>query len=293
MTKEETLALIAAVKEGDREAMDRLVAGNMGLCHSVATRFRDRGVEYDDLVQLAAIGMIKAIRSFDFSYSTAFSTYAVPLIIGEIRRFLRDDGTLKVGRGMKRLGGDAMRKREEFMRQHGREPKLTELSSLCGVTPEELSFALEAVGPVRSLNEPVGSEDDGASLGELISDADDGIAAVIKVHHSTAHSLFIGLGSFLRQAVAAPGDFGICQDLRHLGTCGLPGIPVRQQEGLLDALLSQNLRQLIHHAGARHHLGGKAMRLSAFTGSAVHGVQHFHRHITSRWKPRKRACRQP
>ncbi|MBE6637045.1 MAG: sigma-70 family RNA polymerase sigma factor [Ruminococcaceae bacterium] len=175
MTKEETFALIAAVKEGNQEALDRLVTGHMGLCHSVASRFRDRGVEYEDLVQLAAIGMIKAIRSFDFSYSTAFSTYAVPLIIGEIRRFLRDDGAIKVGRGIKRLGGDAMRKREEFMRKHGREPKLTELSALCNATPEELAFALEAVGPIRSLNESVGGEDDGTSLGEMIADSDDGI----------------------------------------------------------------------------------------------------------------------
>lgn len=175
MTREETIAWIAKAKAGDNEALAKLVEGNMGLCRSVAARFRDRGVEYEDLVQLAAIGMIKAIRSFDFSYSTAFSTYAVPLIIGEIRRFLRDDGAVKVSRNVKRLGTDAMRKREEFMRNHGREPKLTELSVLCNASPEELAFALEAVGPIRSLNESVGNEEDGTPLGELLADTEDGI----------------------------------------------------------------------------------------------------------------------
>ncbi len=176
MIREETVGLIRLAKEGDREALERLVEGNMGLCKSVAARFRDRGVEYDDLVQLAAIGMIKAIRSFDFSYQTAFSTYAVPLIIGEIRRFLRDDGAIKVGRGIKRVGTDALRKREEFLRQNGREPKLSELALLCGVSSEELAFSLEAIGPVRSLSEPIGGEEEGMAIGEQLADSEDGIS---------------------------------------------------------------------------------------------------------------------
>ncbi len=175
MTREENTELIRLAKAGDAEALERLTEGNMGLCKSIAARFRDRGVEYEDLVQLAAIGMIKAVRSFDFSYETAFSTYAVPLIIGEIRRFLRDDGTMKVGRGIKRLGTDAMRKQEEYIRRHGREPKLSELAELCSVTVEELVFSLEATGPVRSLSETVGGDADGTPLGDLIADSADEI----------------------------------------------------------------------------------------------------------------------
>ncbi len=175
MKREENIELLRRAKEGDREAQDRLLEGNMGLCKSIAARFRDRGVEYEDLVQLAAIGMIKAVRSFDFSYNTAFSTYAVPLIIGEIRRFLRDDGAVKVSRGTRRLGADAMRKREEFLREKGREPSVAELSERCGVSCEELVFSLEAVGPIRSLSEPAGGEEDGVPLGDRIADSEDGI----------------------------------------------------------------------------------------------------------------------
>ncbi len=179
MTREENTELLRLARDGDRDAMERLVECNMGLCRSIAARFRDRGVEYEDLVQLAAIGMIKAVRSFDFSYQTAFSTYAVPLIIGEIRRFLRDDGAIKVSRSAKRTGRDAMRRREEFLREHGREPRLNELAALCGVEGEELAFALEAVSPVRSLNEPIGNGEDGAQLGDLLADSDDGIAGAV------------------------------------------------------------------------------------------------------------------
>lgn len=174
MTREENDRLLRLAKDGDSEATERLIEGNMGLCRSIAMRFRDRGAELDDLVQLASIGMLKAVRSFDFSYNTAFSTYAVPLIIGEIRRFLRDDGAVRVGRSTKKLSVDAMRRREEFVKKHGREPKTVELAELCGVSTDELVFALGAANPIKSLSDPVG-DDDGISFGELISDPDDGI----------------------------------------------------------------------------------------------------------------------
>ena len=147
MTREENDRLLRLAKDGDSEATERLIEGNMGLCRSIAMRFRDRGAEPDDLVQLASIGMLKAVRSFDFSYNTAFSTYAVPLIIGEIRRFLRDDGAVRVGRSTKKLSVDAMRRREEFVKKHGREPKTGELAELCGVSTDELVFALGAANP--------------------------------------------------------------------------------------------------------------------------------------------------
>jgi len=175
MTREENQALLRLAQAGDREAQEELLRGNMGLCKSIASRFRDRGVEFEDLIQLACIGMLKAVRSFDFSYETAFSTYAVPLIIGEIRRFLRDDGVIKVSRGTKRLGTDAMKKREEFLRTEDREPKMSELAALCGVSVEELAFALDATGPIRSLSETVGGEEDGTPLSDLIADGEDGI----------------------------------------------------------------------------------------------------------------------
>lgn len=175
MTREENIELVKAAQSGDSGALDILVSQNMGLCKSIAVRFMNRGVEYDDLVQLASVGMIKAVRSFDTSFGTAFSTYAVPLIIGEIRRFLRDDGIVKVGRNIKRIGTDAMKKKEEFLREHGREPKMSELSELCGVPVEELVSALDASCPVKSIYEPIGSDSDGTCIGDLLSDDSDEI----------------------------------------------------------------------------------------------------------------------
>ena len=175
MTREENIELVKAAQSGDPTALDTLVSQNMGLCKSIAVRFLNRGVEYDDLVQLASVGMIKAVRSFDTSFGTAFSTYAVPLIIGEIRRFLRDDGIVKVGRNLKRIGTDAMKKKEEFLREHGREPKMSELSELCGVPVEELVSALDASCPVKSIYEAIGSDSDGACICDLLSDDSDEI----------------------------------------------------------------------------------------------------------------------
>lgn len=173
--KSRNAELLALVAEGDNEALGELVTFNMGLVKSLALRFRDRSlcggraVEYEDLIQIGTIGMIKAARSYDPSYNTAFSTYAVPLIIGEIRRFLRDDGLIKVGRTVKKTGADIGRKREEFVTEHGREPRISELAELCGLPEEEVVYALEAVATVRSLSEPAG-EDDGLTLESTLSE---------------------------------------------------------------------------------------------------------------------------
>lgn len=172
---EENARLLELAKSGDRKAADELVALNMGLVKSVALRFRERGADYEDLVQIGTIGMLKAIRSFDPSYGTVFSTYAVPLIIGEIKRFLRDDGIIKIGRELKRQGLNVMRTRESFLRENGREPKLSELAALCKMPVEDVTCALEAASPVRSLDEPVMGDDESVTLGGTVSDADNDI----------------------------------------------------------------------------------------------------------------------
>ena len=177
MTREESVDLIIQAQNGSEKAKERLVSENLGLVRSVAMRFRSRGVEYDDLIQIASLGMLKAIKSFDTNLGTAFSTYAVPLMIGEIRRFLRDDGAVKVGRGVKKLGADAMRRREQFCTEMGREPKVSELAEMCGVALDELVYALDACSPIKSLSDPIG-DDDGATVGDLICDGNDGIGAL-------------------------------------------------------------------------------------------------------------------
>lgn len=164
-------ALLARVRAGDASAEAEIIEANAGLIRSIAMRFRERaaeshGCDFEDIMQIGAIGMIKAIKSYDPSFGTVFSTYAVPLIIGEIKRFLRDDGPVKVSRTTKRLGVQALREREAFMLRFGREPTVDELSKICAVSREDLCTALLSMKAPHSLSEPLG--DDGAQLGELI-----------------------------------------------------------------------------------------------------------------------------
>ena len=161
MTKEcqsENTELLLRIRNGEGAAMEELVSRNYGLVRKIALRFTGRGAEYEDLVQLGVIGMIKAARSFDFSFGTAFSTYAVPLIMGEMRRFLRDDGPIKVGRALRHRGIEVGKAREEYIRKNGREPRLSELSEVTGYTEEEITECVEASGAVVSLSDPIGSD---------------------------------------------------------------------------------------------------------------------------------------
>lgn len=160
-------ALLRRVGEGDEQALETLLRQNEGLLRAVARRFLDRGTEWEDLLQIGSIGMIKAARSFDFSFGTAFSTYAVPLVAGEIRRFLRDDGPVKVGRGLRRTCALVMKERERLLALTGREPRLGEVGESLGLSPEEVAEALEAGGPIRSLQEPVDGEE-GLTFGDLL-----------------------------------------------------------------------------------------------------------------------------
>ncbi len=166
----ENFELINKIKSGDESALQVLVEQNMGLVKKIALRFTGRGVEYEDLTQIGVIGMIKAARSFDFEFGTAFSTYAVPLIMGEIRRFLRDDGPLKVGRGVKQKGMQIMRAREQFVKENEREPHLSELVELTGLDTQEIASCMEAVSGVVSLCEPVNGEDGTLTLESSIAD---------------------------------------------------------------------------------------------------------------------------
>ena len=160
----DNLNLLKEAQAGNRKAMDQLIEQNMGLVKNIARRFIGRGTEYEDLVQIGTIGMLKAAKSFDTSFGTVFSTYAVPLIIGEIRRFLRDDGIIKVSRDLRKKGTTILRAKEDFIKENGREPKISELSALCGMQAEEIAYALDAVCPVYSLQDPIGNEDGGATL---------------------------------------------------------------------------------------------------------------------------------
>lgn len=161
--------LIALAQGGDESAAAKLIEYNGGLVRSIAMRFRDRGTETEDLIQIGMIGMVKAIHSFDIERGTAFSTYAVPLIIGEIRRHLRDDGMIKVSRNYKKLGIQLMRERTQIISDEGREPKISELAERCGISTEEAAVAFDAMSPISSLSDTVYG-DEGVTLEGVIAD---------------------------------------------------------------------------------------------------------------------------
>ena len=153
------IELIRRAQSGDETAMERLVVDNMGLVRSLAVKFRDRGTELEDLNQIGTMGMIKAIHSFDCERGTAFSTYAVPLIVGEIRRHLRDDGLLRISRGCRHTGMLLMRERARIAMEEGRDASVSELAAACGVSREDAAVALEAMSPVTSLSDNAYGED--------------------------------------------------------------------------------------------------------------------------------------
>lgn len=146
---------IRMAQEGDKEAKDHMVSENLGLVHSIVRRFENRGCDREELFQTGCIGLIKAIEKFDLSLQLAFSTYAVPMIMGEIRRFLRDDGMVKVSRTLKENGYKISKARELLTNELGREPSILEIEALTELSREEIVLALEANREVESIYQPV------------------------------------------------------------------------------------------------------------------------------------------
>ena len=165
---EQTVEYLRKAKAGDKQAAETLIKENSGLIWSVARRFFGRGTEADDLYQLGCVGFLKAIDGFDESFGTQFSTYAVPKISGEIRRFLRDDGSVKVSRSIKEQAQKIKSVRTELEQRFGREPLLSEISAETGLTPEEIAFAETATGPAESLQRDTG--EDGFTLEHVLTD---------------------------------------------------------------------------------------------------------------------------
>lgn len=163
-----TEELISRAQSGDSEAREILVRENNGLIWSVARRFMGRGTELDDLYQLGCVGFIKAIDGFDLHYGTQFSTYAVPKIAGEIRRFLRDDGAVKVSRGIKEQAATIRSTRNQLVNALGREPTVQEISRQTGLTVEEIATAEIATANVESMQQETG--EDGFSLENILTD---------------------------------------------------------------------------------------------------------------------------
>ena len=165
-----TEELIRQAQSGDREASETPVQENAGLIWSVARRFMGRGTESDDLYQLGCLGFLKAVEGFDLEYGTQFSTYAVPKIAGEIRRFLRDDGAVKVSRTIKEQAATIRTVRNHLATALGREPTISEISRQTGLTPEEIALAENATAATESIQQENG--DAGFSLENILTDTE-------------------------------------------------------------------------------------------------------------------------
>ena len=151
--------LLIRAKEGDKNAKDELVSKNLGLVHHIVKRFMGRGVETEDLFQIGSLGLLKAIEHFDLQYGVQFSTYAVPMIQGEIKRFMRDDGMIKVSRSIKENGVKINKAVNLFAQEHGREPTILEVCEKTGFSKEEVVVALEAANEVESIYKTVTNQD--------------------------------------------------------------------------------------------------------------------------------------
>ena len=168
-TYDENLSLLRSYRAGDKEAGERLAEQNLPLVYSIAARFASRAPDVSDLVECGTVGLVKAINTFDFSHGCAFSTYAVPLIFGEMRRFLRDDGIIKVSREERRLSALLNAERERRLSE-GECADISSVAAAVGVSVQDAASALFALSPVRSLDEAVFDDDGGATLASVVAD---------------------------------------------------------------------------------------------------------------------------
>lgn len=166
---EKTSDLIQKSKDGDKDALDALIVENTPLVKSVVRRYSGKNVEYDDLMQLGSMGLLKAIKNFDENFNVRFSTYAVPMIAGEIKRFIRDDGAVKVSRALKLLAYNIRKFKDDFSKSNNREPTIDEISKEFNVDKEEVVFALDSTRYPLSLNDTQG-DDESAPLIDKIGE---------------------------------------------------------------------------------------------------------------------------
>ncbi len=178
--------LIARSQAGDKEASEALITENSGLIWSVARRFLGRGTDGDDLYQLGCLGFLKAVEGFDLNYGTQFSTYAVPKLSGEIRRFLRDDGAVKVSRTIKEQAATIKIARSQLTNSLGREPTVSEISAQTGFSPEEIALAENATAATESIQRETG--EDGFSLEDVLTDTqtEDAVVEQISLRQAIA-----------------------------------------------------------------------------------------------------------
>ena len=238
LTEEEKRSLLVRTRAGDRQAREQMVEGNLRLVLSVVQRFAQRGENLDDLFQVGCIGLIKAIDNFDPAQPVRFSTYGVPMIIGEIRRFLRDNNALRVSRSLRDTAYRAMQCREALEKQLGREPTMDEIAQSAGLTRREVTAALESVMEPISLEEPI------------YTDGGDAMYVIDQVRDPDGEDSWIS-GLQFRQTVAGltPREKRI-MELRYLQ--GKTQMEVAREIGISQAQVSRlekGALEQFHHKG--------------------------------------------
>lgn len=197
---DEMMELIAKAHQGDKEARDQMVLDNVGLVWSVVRRFQGRGYEMEDLFQIGSIGLLKAVDKFDLSYDVKFSTYAVPMILGEVKRFLRDDGMIKVSRSIKEMAMRVKTVRENLCFSMGREPTIEEIATEVGASKEEVAISIEAGAEVESLYKTVNQNDENSlCLMDKIEDQDESQEKLL--NHMVLEKLIGQLGEKEREII--------------------------------------------------------------------------------------------
>ena len=172
MPYKDNAVLLMQMKSGDKNARQALIENNLNLVRSICLRFRDRGCEMEDLIEIGKIGLLKAIDGFDSSLGYSFSTYAFPLICGEIKRFLRDDGIIRISRTAKKHSALILKTKEDYIKKHGYEPKISQLCDLCNLSAEEVTRGLECACPTISLEEKISSDGKDFTVADTVSDSD-------------------------------------------------------------------------------------------------------------------------
>ena len=233
----DNLALIAASQAGDGAATEQLVLQNGGLVRSIALRFLGRGQELEDLIQIGHLGLIKAIRTFDLARGCAFSTYAVPLIFGEIRRFLRDDGPIKVSRTQKHLGAALAAERERCMAEGMGEVRLSVLAERCGVSVSEAAAALDAIAPTVSLSDLVYSSEDSPTVESRLANEEENERAFDKL----AISMALDKLPALRRKIILLRYYRDYSQSETAAALGLTQVKVSREEKRILAFLREQL----------------------------------------------------
>ncbi len=169
----DTITLITQAHKGDKSSRDRILIENTALIWSIVKRFSGRGYESEDLFQIGCIGMLKAIDRFDLGYNVSFSTYAVPLITGEIRRFLRDDGIIKISRTIKENQKLILKEREKYVEKYNEKPTIEQLAKACGLEREDVVLATSALMPVDSIDREINQDNENTTVGSFLPDHTD------------------------------------------------------------------------------------------------------------------------